>query len=395
MKRIVVVGASLCGLRALETLRSEGYAGELVAIGEEPVLPYDRPPLSKQFLKGEWEEDKIALRAQGVEDLSVEWRLGERAERLDAAGRAVVLASGERVPYDAVLLATGSVARQLPIAGDRSGIHLLRHLAHARVLREELARAARVTVVGAGFIGTEVAASCHERGLEVTLVEPLAAPLIRALGPTLGDLVADRFREEGVDLRLGVGVAGFEGPGRVEAVRLADGKTLPTDLVIVGIGVRPATDWLADSGLDVTDGVLCDATGATALPGVFAAGDVARWAAPGGGPARRHEHWTHAVEQGVHVARRILHGSSEGLGLVPYVWSDLFEMRIAIAGEPAADDTMHVAHGSLEERCFLALFGRDDRLVGAVAFRRSRQLHPARRLIAEGASFADAVAANG
>lgn len=396
MQRIVLVGASLCGLRALETLRSEGFQGELVAIGDEPELPYDRPPLSKQYLRGDWDEQRVALRKQGVDDLEVEWKLGRRAVRLDASGRAVVLEDGERVSYDSVLLATGSVAMRLPFGSELSGIHVLRSLAHARALRDELETAARVTVIGAGFIGMEVAASCRERGLEVSVVEPLAAPMVRGLGTTLGGIVADRFREAGVDLRLGVGVDGFEGQGGVEALRLSDGKTLPTHLVVVGIGVRPATDWLADSGLDVVDGVLCDPSGATASPGVFAAGDVSRWAAPGGGPARRYEHWTHAVEQGVHVAKRILHGpATGGLEVVPYVWSDQFEMRITIAGEPAEDDSLHVAHGSLEERRFLALYGRDDRLVGAVAFGRPRELNAARRLMAEGASFADAVAANG
>ncbi len=395
MKRIVVAGASLAGLRALEALRAEGFDGELIAIGDEPELPYDRPPLSKQFLTGDWDEERIRLRRQGVEDLDVTWHLGERASALLPDERKVQLASGETIAWDALLIATGSMARELPFGAGLAGVQVLRSLADARALRESLGSGPRVAVIGAGFIGMEVAASCRQRGLDVTVIEPLAAPLIRGLGEALGRHVADRFRAEGVDLRLGAGVEGFDGEGRVEAVRLTDGKRLPADVVVVGIGVRPATDWLAGSGLDVRDGVACDGAGATASEGVFAAGDVARWAAPDGTPGRRYEHWTHAVEQGVHAARRILHGESAGtLDVVPYVWSDQFDLRIAIAGEPSAGDDSFLCHGSLEEGRFLVLFGHEDRLCGAVSFGRPRQLHAVRRRIAEGALFSDVVAEN-
>ncbi len=392
MERVVVVGASLAGLRAIETLRAEGFAGEIVAIGAEPEPPYDRPPLSKQFLKGEWDEERIALRRQGAQDLQVEWHLGCAATALDVEAKEVVLEGGERARYDAVLLATGSVPRRLPFEAGRAGVHVLRSVADARALRAEVEGGARVTVVGAGFIGMEVAATCRERGLEVHVVEPLSTPLQRGLGEELGAHVAARFREHGVDLRLGVGVEDFVGRERVSGVRLSDGKVVASDVVVVGIGVRPATDWLAGSGLEVEDGVLCDPSGATAARDVYAAGDVARWRPVGGGVARRHEHWTHAVEQGVHVARRMLHGPGVGgLDVVPYVWSDQFEMRIAIAGEPARGDRMELCHGSLEEGRFLALFGERGRLVGAVAFRRPRQLNAARKLIAEGAGVQDAL----
>ncbi len=394
MQRIVVVGASLAGLRALETLRSEGFEGELVAIGAEPVLPYDRPPLSKQFLKGEWDEEKIALRRQGVDDLSVEWRLGQRAAALELADSALSLESGERVPYEGLMIATGGVPQRLPFGDGLAGVHVLRTVDDARGLRADLEAGPRVVVVGAGFIGMEVAATCRERGLEVTVVEPLTAPLVRGLGEVLGGFVADRFRAEGVQLRLGVGVEGFAGSARVEAVQLSDGKTVPADVVLVGIGARPACDWLVGSGLALDDGVVCDGAG-VAAPNVMAAGDVARWSGPNGEPPRRYEHWTHAVEQGVHAAKRLLHGEAVGaLDTVPYVWSDQFDMRIAIAGEPAEGDELHLCHGSLEAGRFLALFGRGGRLAGAAAFRRPRQLNAARRLIAEGASFGDAIAAN-
>ena len=392
-ERIVVVGASLAGLRAIEALRREGHEGPIVAIGAEPQLPYDRPPLSKQFLKGDWEEDRLPLRRDGVEDLGVDWRLGIAARSLDLGAGQVELESGERVDYDALLIATGTVARALPFGGGLGGVHLLRTLEHARALREELAEAKHVLIVGAGFIGMEVAATCRQRGLAVTVVEPLEQPLVRGLGPELGAWVGDRHREEGVDVRCGVGVAGFEGDARVEAVKLTDGSLVPADVAVVGIGARPATDWLVDSGLALDDGVVCDASGATSVPNVFAAGDVARWA------GTRLEHWTSAVEQGTHVATRILGGESVApLEHLPYVWTDQFDLRLQIAGHVAPGDAQHVCHGSLDpdgDRRFVVLFGREGRLVAAVGNKRPRQLIAVRKRMAAGVSFEEAIAENG
>ena len=385
----MVVGTSLAGLRSIETLRREGHAGRIVAIGAEPHLPYDRPPLSKQFLRGEWEEDRLPLRRDGVEDLDVEWLLGTKATGLDTARRTVLLENGERVAYDGLLIATGSAARRLPFGEDLAGIHLLRTLDESRALREELARSPRVLVVGAGFIGMEVAASCRELGLEVTVVEPLAQPLLRGLGPKLGAWVAERHRGHGVDVRCGIGVDGFEGDGRVERVKLSDGTTAAADLVVVGVGAQPATDWLAGSGLAIENGVVCDVAGATSVENVVAAGDVARW------QGVRLEHWTSAVEQGVHAALRLLKGVEVGaLEHLPYVWTDQFEIRLQIAGSVQEGDEMHVCHGSLAEERFVALFGRDGRLAAAVGNKRPRQLIAARKLLAAGVSFEAAVAAN-
>jgi NADPH-dependent 2,4-dienoyl-CoA reductase/sulfur reductase-like enzyme len=392
VENIVVVGTSLAGLRAIETLRREGFAGRIVAIGAEPHLPYDRPPLSKQYLKGDWQEDRIALRREGVDELEVEWRLGTRAEALDLAGRCVLIEGGERAAYDRLLICTGTVARRLPFGDDLAGIHVLRTLDDARVLRSELSTASHVAVVGAGFIGMEVAASCREVGLDVTVVEPLEQPLMRGLGAELGAWVGDRHREQGVRLRCGVGVARFEGSSRVERVKLTDGTTLDADLVVVGVGARPACDWLTSSGLALDDGVVCDASGATAASDVFAAGDVARW------QGTRLEHWTSAVEQGVHAATRLLHGEAVGaLEHLPYVWTDQFELRLQIAGQPQPGDTTHVCHGSLDpngDRRFVVLYGRDGRIVGAVANKRPRQLMGVRKLMSAGASFDDAIAQN-
>ena len=390
--QIVVVGASLAGLRAIEALRREGHAGAIVAVGAEDHLPYDRPPLSKQFLTGDWEEDRLALRKDGVDDLDAEWRLGARAAGLDAEARRVRLEGGEEIPYDELLIATGTVARRLPFGEGLAGVHLLRTLDDSRGLREDLAGARHVLIVGAGFIGMEVAASCRARGLDVTVVEPLEQPLLRGLGAALGAWVGDRHREEGVTLRCGVGVEAFEGDARVERVLLSDGTRVEADVVVVGVGARPATDWLEGSRVPVDNGVVCGEAGATSVPHVFAAGDVARWG------ESRLEHWTSAVEQGTHVAARMLRGEEVGpLDHLPYVWTDQYALRLQIAGHVQPGDEMHVCHGSLDpsgDRRFVALYGREGRLAAVVGNKRPRQLIAARKLLAAGASFAEAVAAN-
>jgi len=270
----------------------------------------------------------------------------------------------------------------------------LRTLDDARRLRAAIAASPRVVVVGAGFIGMEVAASCRKKGLEVTVVEPLPAPLIRGLGPVLGERVARTHRDEGVGFRLCVGVDGFEGEGAVTGVRLSDGETIPAELVIVGVGAAPATEWLDGAGLEIDDGVLCDATGATTREGVYALGDCARWENERYPERPRFEHWTSAVEQSDVVAKRIVHGQAEPFAPIPYVWTDQFHLRIAIAGEIQDGDEMHVCLGDLEDDQFLALFGREGRLSGAVGFKRPRQLNGLRRKMAEpgGISFAEAIA---
>jgi NADPH-dependent 2,4-dienoyl-CoA reductase/sulfur reductase-like enzyme len=392
-ERIVVVGASLAGLRAMEAMRQRGHTGEIIAVSAEPHRPYDRPPLSKQFLKGEWQEDRLSLRRQGFEELDVDWRLGVSAQSLDPGGRCVVLDDGSRLSFGGLLIATGARPRPLPTAAGLAGVHMLRSLDDARALRGDLEAGGRLVVVGAGFIGMEVAASARERGVDVVVVEALEAPLVRGLGRTLGDLVAARHRDHGVDVRCGIGVSGFDGAGRVESVKLSDGSSLEATTVLVGIGVVPEVDWLAGSGLDIENGVLCDATGATALEHVVAAGDAARWMDPRSGRAVRHEHWTSAVEQAGVAAARLVGGpgGAEPLEQIAYVWSDQFDMRIAIAGEAASGDTMHVAHGRLDDDRFIALMGKAGRLVGAVSFRRPRQLNLCRELLERGASFDEAV----
>jgi len=392
IQHIAVVGASLAGLRLLEALRREGYAGRVTMIGAEPELPYDRPPLSKQFLVDGWTEEKLALSRAGVATLGAEWRLGTRATALDPKRLAVTLADGGRIEADAIVVATGAEARRLPFERGLAGLLALRTVADARVLRDALAKKPRVVVIGAGFIGMEVAASCRTLGCPVTVVEPLPAPLIRGLGPILGERVARRHREAGVEFHLGVGVSAFEGEESVTGVRLADGRVIPADVVIVGVGAAPAVAWLADSGLAIENGILCDATGASSREGVSALGDCARWENPRYPERPRFEHWTSAVEQADVVARRLVQGKSDPHAPVPYVWTDQFDLRLAVAGELRPEDEMHVCLGALDEDKFLVLFGRGGKLVGAVGCKRPRQLNAARRWIVEGKAFADAIA---
>ncbi|MBM3660178.1 MAG: FAD-dependent oxidoreductase [Actinobacteria bacterium] len=389
---IVVVGASLAGLRAAEELRRLGFTGTLTLVGAEPHLPYDRPPLSKDFLAGTTDADALGLRRQPYDELDLDLRLGVRATGLDPAARIVSTDAGD-LPYDGLVVATGATARRLPDQPDLPGIHVLRTLDDATALRADLASASRVVVVGAGFIGAEAAATCRTRGLDVTVLEALPSPMVRGVGPLIGDTLAGLHRDRGVDLRTSVGVAGFEGTGRVERVRLADGSALDADVVLVGVGAVPVTDWLGDSGLTIDNGVVCDAT-LLAGPGVVAAGDVARWPNPAaGGDLVRLEHWTNASEQGVAAAARLLAADDAAVPFssVPFVWSDQYDVKIQVVGHVSGDDTVEIVDGSLDERKFVAIFGRGDRLTGAVAFSRPRVLMQYRRLLVDGATFADAL----
>jgi len=394
--RIAIVGASLAGLRAAESLRRLGYGGKLLVVGAEKHLPYDRPPLSKELLTGRWDVDRIGLRKQPYEDLDLELQLGARASALDLPARELVLDGGARERFDALVIATGASPRRLRDQPELEGLHLLRTLDDALAIRAALERGPRVLVVGAGFIGAEVAASCRARGLEVTVIEPLPVPLARGLGERMGRLCAEIHRDHGVDLRCGVGVAGFEGSGRVERVRLSDGTTAPADLVVVGVGAAPETAWLAGSGLRLDDGVVCDPY-CSAAPGVFAAGDVARWHNPLFAETMRLEHWSNAVEQGTYVAERLA-GTDVGaqpFAPVPFFWSDQYDVKIQFAGRMRGDDEIRVVAGATEQRKFTALYGRAGKLVGVLAFSRPRDLAKYRRLVAQGTSFDAALAAAG
>lgn len=394
MQSIVVVGGSLAGLRAAEELRRAGFDGTLTVVGDEPHRPYDRPPLSKQVLAGSWDPgERIALTVPaegGLDGLAVDWRLGVRATGLDVGTRRLALSDGGALGFDGLVIATGATPRTLPTGG-LDGIHTLRTLDDCLAIRAALdATPQRVVVVGAGFIGAEVAATCRERGLDVTLVEALDVPLAAAVGASVGGLTADIHRDHGVEVRLGVGVDRFAGGTRVERVHLVDGHEIEADLVVVGVGVVPNTGWLDGSGLELDNGVLCDAT-CLAAPGIVAAGDVARWPSPRFGRALRVEHWDNAIAMGEHAAQRLL-GDTPAYDPVPWFWSDQYDRKLQLAGVAAGADEMQVVDGSLAERRFAALYRRGDRLVGVLAMNRPRQVVTYRPLIERGASWAEALA---
>ena len=393
METVAVVGASLAGLRALQALRRAGFAGRLVAVGEENEPPYDRPPLSKDVLAGKWDAERTRLLRPEDEGLEVEWRLGQRAEALDLAARKLRLAGGGSVGFDGLVIATGTYARRLPNAPALAGIHVLRTLGDCLALRAALDASPRVVIIGAGFIGLEVAATCRGRGLSVSVIESLAAPLERGLGARLGDYVGEIHRDQGVELHLGARVARLLGDTRVEAVELADGTRIAADVVVVGIGAAPATEWLAGSGLELADGVVCDAAcRTTRAPFVVAAGDVARWPNPLFGASMRIEHWTNATEQADHAAATLLAGAEGGepFAPVPFVWSDQYDKKIQLAGRLEGADESRIVDGSLEERRFVMLFGSKGRVCGVLGINRPRLVMKARALIRDRAPFSTA-----
>lgn len=392
---VVVVGGGLAGLRAVETLRRLGHEDRVVLVQGEPELPYDRPPLSKEVLRGERSAGDVVFRdAAFFADLGVELVEGP-ATALDLVGRRVTVA-GRELAYEHCLVCTGADARRLPasvVDPALDGVCLVRDLADARRLRGLLADASHLVVIGAGFIGAEVASSARALGLEVTLLEALGMPLVRALGPEMAAACAGLHAEHGARLICDARVEAIEGAGRVERVRLADGRTIDCDLVVAGIGAVPATGWLAGSGLTLADGIVCDEA-LRAGPGVWAAGDVAWW--PNGlfGDGMRCEQWTNAVEQGRHVARAILAGEHDAP--VPfrgsnYFWSDQYGVRIQFAGITHADEVV-VAAGDVEQRAFLALYRRGDRVVGALAMRRAKQLMRAKLLVERSTPWDEALA---
>ncbi|MFE1310637.1 NAD(P)/FAD-dependent oxidoreductase [Streptomyces sp. NPDC058755] len=384
MRSITVVGASLAGLSTVRALRSEGYQGEIVVVGEERHTPYDRPPLSKEFLKGDLDADALALGdADEYEELGVRWLLGERAVRLDPADRSVTLAGGRQPRTDGVVIATGATPRRLPGMEGLAGVHTLRTLDDARSLRTELLNGLpRVVVIGAGFIGAEVASTAHRLGLHVTVVEALDVPLERQLGREMGLVCASLHSDHGVALLCGTGVAGFTGNGRVTGVRLADGRVLPADIVVVGVGVRPATDWLAGSGVQVDDGVVCDAGCATAVPGVVAVGDVARCPHPFTGRHARVEHWTNATEQARTAARTLLSGvSAPAPRTAPYFWSDQYQVRIQLAGHVAPGAVPEVVEGDLDSRSFTAVYRREGAAVAVLSLNQPKLFNRLRRTL--------------
>lgn len=381
-KRIIVVGANLAGLRAAETLRREGYDGELLLVSDDNHLPYDRPPLSKQVLIGALSADDTVYRPRDYfSELEIDLRLGRRASRLDLRSQRIRIGS-EAVPFDGLIIATGASPRRLSAGAGVAGIHVVRTLDDARSLSAELAGGPRVVVIGAGFIGAEVAASARRLGLDVTVVEAQPTPLVRAIGTTMGQACARLHAEHGTKLLCGVGVGEIVGDRRVEGVRLSDGTFVPADVLVVGIGVVPNVDWLQGSGLRTPDGITCDATLNVGHPAVYAAGDVASWSNQLFGMRMRCEQWTNAADQGTHAARNLLAGRSAATPFISanYFWSDQYAVRIQFAGIPSAGEIKIVSGDAATSR-FVAYYRRGERLVGVLAMNSPREFAAARKLI--------------
>ncbi len=399
METIVIVGASLAGVRAAETLRTNGFAGALTIIGAETHMPYDRPPLSKNFLAGDWDADRIALRkADDLSALNINWMLGTSATSLHTDSSVVTLADGSQVSYDGLIIATGGLVRRLPNQPDIAGVHVLRTLDDATALRDELAEGVRVVVIGAGFIGLEVAATATKRGARVTVLEGLEAPLIRALGAETGTAIGAVHARNGVDIRCGVQVASINGDQCVSGVTLTNGDTIEADVVVVGIGVAPATQWCSDSGLTISDGIVCDANLNAGPANVFVAGDVLRW--PNGmfkdiEPTMRVEHWTNAAEQGAMAAKNLLatlrNEPMEPYSAVPFFWSDQFDARIQFLGRAFESSTVDVVAGDVAAGRWCAMFSTNDRLTGVLGVSMPKLVMPSRAMLSTYTSRYDAL----
>ena len=367
---VVIVGGGLASQRCSETLRRRGYAGRIRIVCGEPERPYDRPPLSKDHLAGELSDDEVAFRpADWYVDNRVELLVGRYAKRLDAKRRCLELDDGTEVLYEDLVIATGAAARRLAPLEGYENVHYLRTLADSRRLGEELRKGARLAVVGAGFIGQEVASTARAAGAEVTIIEAMPAPLAGILGEEVGLRLMKMHDEEGVDVRLDTKLEGARGNGAVEELMVGNGRPIACDAVVVGIGVAPAAGWLKGSGLE-TDGVLTDQAGRTSMPHVWAAGDVARSFDHRHGEHRRTEHWDAAARQGMSVARAITGDEPEPHPL-PSFWSDQYGLRIQYVGHAEGADAARV-EGKPSDRDFAVVYTREGRPVGALVVGRPR-----------------------
>lgn len=378
---LVVVGASLAGLKAVTAARAQGFDGRLVLVGAEHHLPYDRPPLSKAYLMGETEDTALAGSAGLTDELGVELHLGVAATSLDAR-RAILETTGGPIEYDRLVIATGSTAVVPPFArgGELAGVHVLRSKEDAAAIRTAVAPGSSVLVVGAGFIGAEVASACRRLGARVRIVEATTVPLARAVG-AVGPLLSRLHSMHGVELLTGTSVEALRGGRAVRSALLSNGEESPADLVIIGVGAVPATRWLADSAVELhpgDGGVLCDATLATTAPGVWAAGDVVRWP-NNGGPMVRMENWTNASMQGGHAARNAVADGRTPYSTTPYCWTDWYSHQIQFAGA-ALSDSVEIA-GSLAAGRLIALYRDDSRLTGVLTVNEPGKIMKLRRVI--------------
>jgi 3-phenylpropionate/trans-cinnamate dioxygenase ferredoxin reductase subunit len=388
-REVVIVGAGLGAVRVAEQLRQRGHRGPITALGAEPHLPYDRPPLSKQVLRGE--RDTTAF--PDVNRLDVRWVLGTRAASLDISLNRVLADDGQAYGYDVLVVAPGGRPRTLPGLNIGSGMHVLRTIDDALALRESIRTNGRLIVVGAGFIGCEIAASARQIGSNVDVIEALPAPLIRVLGPEAASKVADLHEAHGARMHVGATVAEMlrSPEGRVCGVRLDDGSVIDGNAVVVGIGIVPDVDWLAESGVELRDGIVCDSSGRTSVPNIFALGDAAQWWHDLAGNHRRVEHWTTAADQAAVVAANIVHGPSEApatLDAAPYFWSDQYNVKIQGIG--FIDPSDHVDEFSIRDRTVL-LYSRDGIVRGVVGFSIPGAVMRTKPLIERGTSVKEAI----
>jgi 3-phenylpropionate/trans-cinnamate dioxygenase ferredoxin reductase subunit len=383
---VVVVGGGLVAATVVRELRRLGHGGAITVVSDEAEPPYDRPPLSKQVLAGTVTPEETALlKPAEVEDLAVTLRLGVAATVLDRATREVVLADDSRLRYDRLVVATGSRSRRLSSVPELSGVHYLRSLDDAMAVAAALPAVRRMVVIGAGFIGLEVAAVARARGIDVTVVETAARPLTRVLGEEAGSLLTDMHAEHGVRIRCSVTVAEVHGSDGVEGLLLDGGEFLPADLLLVGVGAVPNTEWLVGSGVEVDDGVVCDARGRTSQPSIFAAGDVARWQNALTGAHVRVEQWQSALDQASVVADALT-GGERVWDRVPYFWSDQYDRKLQFCGNAGpVSQRRETARGPA------VIFGNDaGRLVGVLTVDNPRALAQGRRLVAASTAWAQA-----
>lgn len=389
-ERIVVVGAALAGIRAVEGARAAGWTGGITLVGDEMHLPYDRPSLSKEFLDhGSNAQQQPLVTSEWLGENDVDLVLGAQAISLNADLGTLETTTGQH-EFTRAVIATGSAPVQLPGTENMRGVVSLRTVEDARRVRKALDENARIAVIGGGFIGAEVASAARRRELDVTIVEAAPVPLVRAVGSDMGAILSQMHAANGVDLRCGVGVSGFIGGDRVEAVTLADGSLIEADLVIVGIGTRPTTGWLEGSGLSIDNGVVCDANLRSSSPNVYAAGDIANWHNPLFARNMRIEHFTAAAEQGRRAGQNAANpAQAEAYSTIPYFWSDWYGNRIQFAGVSTSD--FEVVSGDLNKSHFVVLYREADRLAGVLTLNGQRHVMKYRKLITEGASFHDAL----
>ncbi|MEN8584339.1 FAD-dependent oxidoreductase [Burkholderia sp. RS01] len=383
MQTLAIVGASLAGLSAARAARAQGFTGRLVIIGDEPHRPYDRPPLSKDFLLGAITAEDLFLEAD-ADELQAEWVLSAEAVFLDASSRTVRLKDGRTVQADGIVIATGARARQLPTLAGLSNVFTLRTLADAQSLAPELVPGSRMAVIGAGFIGAEVASAAASRGMEVTMIDTKPVPFAAQLGAEMGAAVAGLHAANGVELVSSATISDFySGEGNVTGLRLGCGRYVPADVVVVGIGAEPNTGWLAGSGIELDGGVLCDAMGRTNIPGIVAVGDCAAWFDDAVGTHRRIEHWTGALERAAVAVQALLDEDAPQQPVKPpYFWSDQHGVKLQFAGHSAGYDRLEIEAGDPLTHSFLAVYYREGAPVAVLGMNQPRVFTKWRRGLA-------------